>query len=69
MELMLLSCQGAIELTDVAYGEAVQDEIIETFMCIFHGTEGSALAMLSKYIPYIFQFVKITTDSKRRPKL
>ena len=37
MSMLFMSCEGALVLTDLNYGEILQETIIETFMCIIHG--------------------------------
>jgi hypothetical protein len=37
MDLLLVSCQGVLAITDLNYAEILQESIIETLLCIFHG--------------------------------
>jgi hypothetical protein len=55
MDLIMFSCEGVIKLNDMAYADILQDNIIETLMCIFHGmNNGQPYVLLTKYIPYVF---------------
>jgi len=39
MSLIYISCQGVFSVGDSFYAEALQESIIETLMCMIHGTE------------------------------
>lgn len=38
MDLIFISCQGVFSISDINYAESLQDSIIETLMCIVHGS-------------------------------
>jgi hypothetical protein len=39
-------------------------------MCLFHGlNDKTPNLLLGKYIQHVYEFVKMTTDKSRRPKL
>lgn len=37
MDIILISIEGVFHLSDMNYAEVLQESIIETIMCIFHG--------------------------------
>lgn len=37
MDLLLISCEGVLAISDLNYAEILQESIIETLMCIMHG--------------------------------
>jgi hypothetical protein len=37
MELLFVSCEGVLSISDMNYAESLQEAIIETEMCIMHG--------------------------------
>lgn len=37
MNILHLSCEGVLSIPDVNYAEILQESVIETLMCIFHG--------------------------------
>jgi hypothetical protein len=41
MDLLLISCEGVLTIADLNYAEILQESIIETFLCIFHGLNGN----------------------------
>jgi hypothetical protein len=70
LDLLLLSCEGVLTLHDLNYAEALQEAIVETLMCLFHGveqTEGRKL--LGQSLGFIIEFVKLTTEHTRSPPL
>jgi len=70
MDIILLSIEGVFHITDSNYAEILQESIVETLMCIYHGMSAQGTYKpLIEYIPYIYQFVTFTTDKARRPKL
>lgn len=70
MDLLILSCEAVVLLSDFNYREVLQESIVETLMCVIHGvTEPSFGNILPNYMPYITEFTMITTDKARRPKL
>lgn len=70
MDIILISIEGVFHVTDTNYAEVLQESIVETLMCIYHGLNSEwNNRQLADYISYIFQFMTITTDKARRPKL
>jgi hypothetical protein len=70
MDILFLSCEGCFSIADLNYAEALQEAIVETLMCIMHGITDEAFpADLPTYMPYITEFIRLTTDKGRRPKL
>lgn len=70
MDLLLISCEGVLVIPDLNYAEILQESIIETFMCIYHGVSNEqGLQMLPGFIPFIQEFIRLTTDKTRHPKL
>ena len=69
-DILLLSCDGVLKLNDQNYAEVLMETVIETFMCLFHGLNNDIISQeLVPYIKYVFEFVAITTEKSRRPKL
>ena len=70
MDLIFISCQGVFSIADINYAESLQDAIVETLMCIIHGSEHPNFSEeLAQYMHYITEFIKLTTDKSKRPKL
>ena len=70
MELIYRSCSGVFSVGDSNYAEAMQDSIIETLMCMIHGTDHMEMPiLLSKNMHFIVEFVKMTTEKSKKPKL
>jgi hypothetical protein len=70
MDIILVSIEGVFQISDNNYAEVLQESITETLMCIYHGLNGKKInKKLSEYIGYVFQFISLSTDKKRRPKL
>ena len=71
VDLLLISCDCVMHLSDQNYAEVLQETVIETFMCLFHGLNEGAqpCAPLGKYLRHVFEFVSLTTEKTRRPKL
>ena len=65
-----MSCSGVFSIADSNYAEALQDSIIETLMCMIHGTDNMEIpVLLSENMPFIVEFVKMTTEKSKKPKL
>lgn len=70
MKLLHLSCEGVLSIPDLNYAEILQESIIETLMCIFHGiTEDSIKNDIPTYLTMTLEFVRLTTEKSRHPKL
>lgn len=70
MDLLLISCEGVLTVGDLNYAEILQESIIETLMCIYHGVEGpEGKKILAKSLGFVTEFIRITTDPTRHPKL
>ena len=70
MDLLLISCEGVLAIADMNYAEILQESIIETLMCIFHGINTDlGQKQLPDFLPFILEFVKLTTEKSRHPKL
>lgn len=70
MNLLFVSCEGVLSISDMNYAESLQEAIIETEMCIMHGiTDERFQTDLSTYMPYIVEFIRLTTEKTKRPKL
>lgn len=37
MDIILLSIEGVFHIADANYAEILQESIVETLMCIYHG--------------------------------
>lgn len=52
------------------YAEILQESIIETLMCIYHGiNDPKGRRELPNYLSFILQFIGLTTEKSRHPKL
>jgi hypothetical protein len=70
MDIILVSIEGVFHVSDANYAEVLQESIVETLMCIYHGLNSATTnKKLGEYINYIFQFMTYTTDKGRHPKL
>ena len=70
MDIILLSIEGVFHISDHNYAEVLQESIVETLMCIYHGLNTERPnKCLTDYIQYIFHFINMTTEKTRRPKL
>ena len=70
MDLLLISCEGVLTVGDLNYAEILQESIIETLMCIYHGVEDlEGKKILAKSLGFVTEFIRITTDLTRHPKL
>ena len=70
MQLIYRSCKGVFSVADINYAEAMQDSIIETLMCMIHGTDNMEMPiLLSENMSFITEFVRITTEKSKKPKL
>lgn len=69
-DLILMSCEGVLSIPDINYAEILQESIIETLMCIFHGVgENYLKPILPTFLPFVLEFIKLTTEKTRHPKL
>ena len=70
MDVILLSCQGVVHLRDHNYAEVLQETIIETLMCVFHGLNNEQPCQaLANYTQLVIEFIVFTTEKVRHPKL
>lgn len=70
MNILHLSCEGVLSIPDVNYAEILQESVIETLMCIFHGVnEESIKNDLPSYLNMTVEFIRLTTEKTRHPKL
>ena len=70
MKIIMMACEGVVRGPEQAFAEILQESIIETLMCIFHGVSEEALMKeLPAFLGHILQFIQITTDTSRHPKL
>ena len=70
MDIILLSCEGVVQLKDQFYAEVLQETVIETLMCIYHGLNSrDSCPQLGHFVQYSITFITFTTDKNRHPKL
>ena len=70
MDIILISCEGVVHLKDQNYAEVLQETVIETMMCIYHGLNNNRTCTeLAPYVQYTITFVNFTTEKGRHPKL
>ena len=67
MALLFTTLTEIINEKDLNKAEIIQESLIETFLCIYHGL--SPNDELIQYRESIFTFVVMTTDKTRAPKL